>query len=282
MIQKSYDNSPSLYLIPTPVGNMEDITLRTIKILKSVDLLLCEDTRVTAELLHKLDIKKKLIHCDDHNENIIKEKVLEMLQEGLNIGLVTDRGTPIISDPGYRVVEYVSKLGYNVISLPGATAFVPALTASGINPSSFLFYGFLSNKESHREKELESLKNLKHTIIFYEAPHRITSMLKSLLKVFGNRRIALCREISKKYEEIIRANIDEVIAISESLKGEMVIVVEGNLQVEDFSSITILEHVNLYLEDGMSEKDAIKKVAVERKVPKSLVYKEYHISKEEE
>lgn len=279
MRQKSYDDSPSLYLIPTPVGNMEDITLRAINILKMVDVILCEDTRVTSELLSKLEIKKKLIHCDDHNEDIVKEKALEYLKDGLNIGLVTDRGTPIISDPGYRVVEYVSSLGFNVISLPGATAFVPALTASGINPSSFLFYGFLSSKESKRVKELESLKNLKFTLIFYEAPHRITDMLKTLLEVFGDRRIALCREISKKYEEIIRGKISEVLDITDSLRGEMVVVVEGNLNDEDYSEISILEHIDIYLEDGMSEKDAIKKVAVERKIPKSVVYKEYHIKK---
>lgn len=279
MRQKSYDNSPSLYLIPTPVGNMEDITLRSINTLKMVDFLLCEDTRVTQELLHKLDIKKKLIHSDDHNEDSLKEMVLSKLQEGLNIGLVTDRGTPIISDPGYKIVEFVSKNGFNVISLPGPTAFVPALTMSGLNPAPFLFYGFLNSKESKREKELESLRKLPYTIIFYEAPHRISDMLKSLLKVFGDRRIALCREISKKYEEAIRGTIEEVLEIVDTLKGEMVVVVEGNLEQEDFSSMTIIEHIHLYLEDGMTEKEAIKKVAVERDIPKSVVYKEYHIGK---
>ena len=277
MRQKSYDDSPSLYLIPTPVGNMEDITLRAINTLKKVDFLLCEDTRITAELLNKLDIKKKLVHSDDHNEDSLKEMVLSKLQDGLNIGLVTDRGTPIISDPGYKIVEYVTKNGFNVISLPGPTAFVPALTMSGINPAPFLFYGFLNSKESKRIKELESLKKLPYTIILYEAPHRITDMLKSLLTVFGNRQIALCREISKKYEEAIRGTIEEVLTISDTLKGEMVIVVEGNLDTEDYSSLTILEHINLYLEDGMSDKEAIKKVAVERGIPKTVVYKEYHI-----
>lgn len=277
MRQKSYDDSPSLYLIPTPVGNMEDITLRAINTLKKVDFLLCEDTRITAELLNKLDIKKKLVHSDDHNEDSLKEMVLSKLQDGLNIGLVTDRGTPIISDPGYKIVEYVTKNGFNVISLPGPTAFVPALTMSGINPAPFLFYGFLNSKESKRIKELESLKKLPYTIILYEAPHRITDMLKSLLAVFGNRQIALCREISKKYEEAIRGTIEEVLTISDTLKGEMVVVVEGNLNTEDYSSLTILEHINLYLEDGMSDKEAIKKVAVERGIPKSVVYKEYHI-----
>lgn len=279
MRQNSYDNSPSLYLIPTPVGNMEDITLRAIHTLKMVDFLLCEDTRVTSELLHKLNIKKKLIHSDDHNEDSLKEMVLSKLQEGNNIGLVTDRGTPIISDPGYKIVEYVTSHGFNVISLPGPTAFVPALTMSGINPAPFLFYGFLNSKDSKRKKELETLKKLPYTIILYEAPHRIQDMLTSLLEVFGNRKIALCREISKKYEEAIRGTITDVLEVVDSIKGEMVVVVEGNLEQEDYSSMTILEHISLYLEDGISEKEAIKKVAVERDIPKSVVYKEYHMEK---
>ena len=279
MRQNSYDNSPSLYLIPTPVGNMEDITLRAIHTLEMVDFLLCEDTRVTSELLHKLNIKKKLIHSDDHNEDSLKEMVLSKLQEGNNIGLVTDRGTPIISDPGYKIVEYVTSYGFNVISLPGPTAFVPALTMSGINPAPFLFYGFLNSKDSKRKKELETLKKLPYTIILYEAPHRIQDMLTSLLEVFGNRKIALCREISKKYEEAIRGTITDVLEVVDSIKGEMVVVVDGNLEQEDYSSMTILEHIRLYLEDGMSEKEAIKKVAVERDIPKSVVYKEYHMEK---
>lgn len=279
MRQNSYDNSPSLYLIPTPVGNMEDITLRAIHTLEMVDFLLCEDTRVTSELLHKLNIKKKLIHSDDHNEDSLKEMVLSKLQEGNNIGLVTDRGTPIISDPGYKIVEYVTSHGFNVISLPGPTAFVPALTMSGINPAPFLFYGFLNSKDSKRKKELETLKKLPYTIILYEAPHRIQDMLTSLFEVFGNRKIALCREISKKYEEAIRGTITDVLEVVDSIKGEMVVVVEGNLEQEDYSSMTILEHIRLYLEDGMSEKEAIKKVAAERYIPKSVVYKEYHMEK---
>lgn len=279
MRQKSYDNSPSLYLIPTPIGNMDDITLRAVNTLNMVDLLLCEDTRVTSELLHRLNIKNKLIHSDDHNEDSLKEMVLLKLQEGLNIGLVTDRGTPIISDPGYRIVEFVSKNGFNVISLPGPTAFVPALTISGIAPCPFLFYGFLNSKASKREKELESLKKLSYTIIFYEAPHRIHETLDSLLGIFGNRRIALCREISKRYEEVIRGTVEEIIEICDSLKGEMVLVVEGNQILEDFSDISILQHVQLYLDDGISEKEAIKKVALERGIPKSVVYKDYHVKK---
>lgn len=278
-IQTSYDGTSSLYLIPTPIGNMNDITNRAIGTLNMVDLILCEDTRVTAELLSKLGIKKKLIHSDDHTENNLKEKVLELLQSGKNIGLVTDRGTPIISDPGYKIVEYVSNNGFNVISLPGATAFVPALTMSAIAPSPFLFYGFLNNKSSKRKKELDSLKHLSYTIVFYEAPHRIEDTLNDLLTVFGDRKIALCREISKKFEECIRGSISEVLGHIEGIKGEIVLVVSGNLEDNDFSEMTLREHVQLYLDDGLSEKDAIKKVAFERKIQKSIVYKEYHLNK---
>lgn len=278
MIQKSYDGKNSLYLIPTPIGNMDDITKRAIDTLNMVDYILCEDTRVSGELLSKLGIKKKLIHSDDYTEDNIKEKVLRLLAEGNNIGLVTDRGTPIISDPGYRIVEYVSSNGFNVISLPGPTAFVPALTMSALAPSPFVFYGFLNNKTSKRIKELESLKYLPYTIIFYEAPHRINSTLNDLLTIFGNRKIALCREISKKFEECIRGNITEVLKIIDGIKGEIVIVVSGNSDDNDFSELTLEEHVKLYLDDGLNEKEAIKKVASERKIQKSIVYKEYHIN----
>ena len=279
MIQKSYDDTNSLYLIPTPIGNMDDITNRAINTLKMVDFVLCEDTRVTGELLSKLGIKKKLIHSDDHTEDNVKTKVLRLLEEGNNIGLVTDRGTPIISDPGYKIVEYVSSNGFNVISLPGATAFVPALTMSAISPSPFIFYGFLNSKSSKRIKELESLKYLPFTIIFYEAPHRINSTLNDLLSVFGDRKVALCREISKKFEECIRGSITDILNSIENIKGEIVLVVSGNMNDNDFSDLTLKEHVKLYLDDGLSEKEAIKKVAFERKIQKSIVYKEYHLNK---
>ena len=273
MIQKSYDGTNSLYLIPTPIGNMDDITNRAIDTLNMVDYILCEDTRVSGELLSKLGIKKKLIHSDDHTEDNIKERVLKLLQEGNNIGLVTDRGTPIISDPGYKIVEYISNNGFNVISLPGATAFVPALTMSAIAPSPFVFYGFLNNKSSKRIKELESLKHLPYTIIFYEAPHRINSTLNDLLSVFGDRKI------SKKFEECIRGNITDVLKCIDCIKGEIVLVVSGNLDDNDFSDLSLKEHVELYLDDGLSEKEAIKRVAFERKIQKSIVYKEYHLNK---
>ena len=279
MNQKSYDDSASLYLIPTPIGNLDDITVRALKTLESVDFILCEDTRETGKLLSKYDIKKKLVSCHEFNEDKIRSYVVDELRKGLNIGLVTDQGTPIISDPGYIVAKEVIKSGFNVVSLPGATAFVPALTMAGIDPSPFIFYGFLNAKESKKRKELEVLKSFKYTMIFYEAPHRLKNTLESMLAVFGDRYISISREISKIHEEVLRDRISNLIEIADSLKGEFVLVVEGNHDVVDFSHMSILEHVKLYVDDGMSEKEAIKLVAKERDVAKSIVYSEYHNSK---
>lgn len=279
MIQKSYDDTPSLYLIPTPIGNLDDITVRSLNTLKTVDVILCEDTRDTGLLLSHYEIKKKLLSCHEYNEDKMIETVVSMLKEGLNIGLVTDQGTPIISDPGFIVSRGVIEAGFNVISLPGVTAFVPALTSSGIEPSPFLFYGFLNAKSSKQKTELEALSNLNYTIIFYESVHRMKETLENMLEVLGDRKIAVCRELSKIHEEIVRDNISNIIPLVDTMKGEFVIVVEGNKEKIDFSNLNILEHVKMYVEDGMSEKDAIKLVAKERGVAKSIIYNEYHRKK---
>ena len=279
MSQKSYDDSASLYLIPTPIGNLDDITVRALKTLETVDFILCEDTRETGKLLSKYNIKKKLVSCHEFNEDKIKSNVVDELSKGMNIGLVTDQGTPIISDPGYIIAREVIRCGYYVISLPGATAFVPALTSSGISPSPFLFYGFLNAKNSKQKSELESLKNLKYTMIFYESVHRIKDTLSNMLEVFGDRNISINREISKIHEEICRGKISELIDLVDEMKGEFVIIVEGNSDVVDYSSMSIIDHVKVYVDDGMSEKEAIKLVAKERNVAKSIVYKEYHLGK---
>lgn len=278
MSQKSYDNSPSVYLIPTPIGNLDDITKRSVDTLNFVDVIFCEDTRITGSLMSKLDIKKKLISSNDHNEENTKILAIELLDEGKNIGIVTDRGTPIISDPGYKIVEEAIKKGYNVIPLPGANAFVPALIASGLSTSHFIFYGFLNAKKSKREKELELLKQIQFTIIFYEAPHRIIDMLDSIKLVLGNRNISVSRELTKLHEEIYRGTVDEVIKELScfEIKGEFVVVVEGNKQEIDFSNISIEDHINLYLEDGKDLKEAMKMVAKDRNTTKSEIYKEYH------
>lgn len=277
MSQKSYSNSKAtLYLIPTPIGNMEDITIRAINTLKIVDVVFSEDTRVTRQLLNYLEINKKLISSHNFNEANNENILLKYLNEGKNVGVVTDRGTPIISDPGYELVKIAINNNYNVVSLPGPTALIPALTVSGLNPSPFTFYGFLNNKESKQKKELESLKDLSSTLIFYEAPHRILKTLENIKTILGNRKISISREISKKFEEVYRGTIEEVIKELEDVKGELVIVVDGNHEEKSYNNLTIIEHVNLYIKEGYKTMDAIKMVAKERKVSKGEVYTEYH------
>ncbi len=279
MRQNSYDDSASLYLIPTPIGNLEDITLRALKTLETVDLILCEDTRESSKLLNHFHIRKKLVSCHEYNEEKIKDYVISELKNGKNIGLITDQGSPVVSDPGYVVSRAVIDANFNVIALPGATAFVPALTSSGLAPSPFLFYGFLQTKESKIRKELNSLKKIPYTMIFYEAPHRLQKTLECMLDVFGDRNMSIHREISKLHEEICRGTIRELIPIASELKGEFVLIVEGNYEKVDYSDLSIFDHVRLYLEDDISEKEAIKLVAKERDIAKSIVYKEYHSKK---
>ena len=268
-------DKPSLYLIPTPIGNLDDITIRGLKTLELVDVILCEDTRETSKLLSKYNIKNKLVSCHEFNEDKMKDKVLGYLNAGLNVGLVTDQGTPLISDPGYRIALYISSHNYNIVSLPGATAFVPALTISALAPQPFTFYGFLNAKKNKQIKELGSLKNHPYTLIFYEAPHRLIDTLNNIKEVFGDRKICVVREISKKYEQAIRGKISEVLKTDFPIKGEFVIVVEGAVLDFDFNSMSIVEHVDFYINDGNTKNEAIKLVAKERGIPKSIVYKEY-------
>lgn len=276
MSQISYNNTPTLYLIPTPIGNLDDITLRAIKVLNEVEIIFSEDTRVTSLLLNHLNIKKKLISSHEYNEQNNKEKLLEYLKKGYSVGVVSDRGTPVISDPGYFLAETAIKNNYNVVSLPGATALIPALTSSGIEPMPFLFYGFLNSKDSKRKKELENLKNNKYTMIFYEAPHRINKTLDDMLEIFDNRQISISREITKKFEEVYRGTISEVKEETKEIKGEIVIVVSGNKEEIKFDDISIIEHVNMYIKNGMNSKEAIKKTAEDRNMKKSDIYNEYH------
>lgn len=276
MSQKSYDNTPSLYLIPTPIGNMEDITFRAINLLKECDIIFSEDTRETLKLLKHFDIQKKLISYHKFNEDIVQNKIIEELESGNNVALVSDRGTPAISDPGYVAAFNAIEKGYNVIGLPGATAFVPALVMSGINPNKFLFYGFLDSKKSQKKKELESLKTNKFTMIFYESPYRIKETLILIKEIMEDRKISVSREISKKYEEIYRGTPDDILKELLEPKGEFVIIVEGNKEKEDYSKIDVVDHIKLFIDDGMTEKDAIKKVAKLHSLEKNIVYMKYH------
>lgn len=275
MWQKSYDDSPTLYLVPTPIGNLEDITYRAINVLKEVSVIFSEDTRQTAILLNHYNIKNKLICLEEHNENVVKEKVLEYLKEAKSVAIVTDRGTPIISDPGYKTVKFISEQGYNVVSLPGPTAFVPALTSSGIAPQPFLFYGFLNNKDSKRRKELKELEKVSYSIIFYEAPHRIIKTLEDIYNIFGNRQISISREISKKFESVYRGTLEDIINNFENVKGEFVIVVEGNNNIET-EDVDVISLINDYVDKGISVSDAIKKVSKDTDINKNEVYRIYH------
>ena len=282
MWQNSYDGQASLYLVPTPIGNLDDITLRAIKIFEEVEVIFSEDTRVTLVLLNHLCIKKELISLHEHNEDIMKEKVLNFLKNGKSVALVTDRGTPIISDPGYKTVKFVAENKFNVIALPGASAFIPALIVSGICPQPFLFYGFLDSKKGKKIKELNELKLKKETLIFYEAPHRITETLSLILEIFGDRFVSVSREISKKFESVYRGKISELLNNLTNIKGEFVIIVsgyDGNLFMNDLS---VIDSVNLYIDNGLSVNEAIKIVAKEKNIPKSDVYREYHIGGRDE
>ena len=277
MWQKNYDGSPVLYLVPTPIGNMEDMTFRAINVLKSVSIIFSEDTRVTKNLLNYFEINNKLIALHDHNEDSVKDRVLEYLNEGKSVAIVTDRGTPIISDPGYKTVKYVSDVGFRVVGLPGACAFVPALIMSGLAPQPFTFYGFLDSKVEKKRKELEKLKFIENVIIFYEAPHRIKKTMEMILDVFGDRNVSLSREISKKYESVYRGNISRLLPTLDEIKGEFVVIVDGfKNEIIENEDLTVIEQVNFYIENGMKTMDAIKVVAKERGMKKNDVYAEYH------
>lgn len=279
MVQKSYDNSPTVYLIPTPIGNMEDITLRAINVLKKVEVLFTEDTRVTGILLNNLGIKKKLISNHKYNEETNFEKILTYLKNGYDVGIVTDRGTPIISDPGYGLAKFVIDNNFNLVCLPGATALIPALAVSGLPADKFLFYGFLDSRQSKRRKELENIKMIKETIIFYESPHRIKETLTDMGNILGNRKISISREISKIYEEIYRGNIWEINNELINIKGEFVIVVLGNNEETIINKNKYLNEIDNLVKDGIKINDAIKKISKKYNLNKSDVYKEYHENK---
>lgn len=278
--QKSFENDKStLYLVATPIGNLEEMTYRSVRILSEVDFIAAEDTRNTIKILNHFGIKKKLISHHEHNIEVSSKKIVELLQEGHSIALVSDAGYPAISDPGYELVLKVIDAGFNVVPISGANACLDALIVSGISPQPFIFYGFLNHSDKIKKKELESLKKYKETLVFYESPHRIKKTLTLLLEYFGNRPIALCRELTKKHEEIIRGNVQEILDIVDTIKGEMVLVVEGSKEEDEVVEfeLPLKEQVELYIEEGMTSKEAIKKVAKERNLPKNEVYAAYHI-----
>lgn len=219
-----------IYLVPTPIGNMGDITRRALEVLAEVDIVACEDTRHSGNLLKKLDLKKKLISYHDFNEAARAQQLIANILEGASVAVITDGGSPGISDPAYRIVRTAIDKGVDIVPLPGATAIIPALTASGLPTDRFFFEGFLPPKTVARKKRLERLKELEHTIVFYESPHRIEKTLRDILEVLGEREACLAREISKKFEEFMRGSIGELVEKvgNKTVKGEIVIVVAGS------------------------------------------------------
>ena len=219
-----------LYLIATPIGNLGDISARALEVLEQVDLVACEDTRTSGRLLKHFDLKKKLISYHDFNESSRAGQLLELLKQGQSVGVITDAGSPGISDPAYRVVRTALENNIEIIALPGPTALIPALTASGLPTDRFFFEGFLPPKSGGRARRLESVKDFEHTLVFYESPHRIQKSLQAMLEILGDRPACLAREISKKFEEFIRGNLSDILeqVTERKIKGEIVIIVAGN------------------------------------------------------
>lgn len=275
MIQKSYEESEygKLYLVPTPIGNLDDITKRGINTLEMCDLVYAEDTRETLKLLKTLNISKRVESCHKYTEMTHKDKIINLLKTGKNIAYVTDRGTPLISDPGNVIVDYAIQEGITVISLPGANALLPAINMSGLSNRRFLFYGFLESKKNLAKKELIDLKEIKHTIIFYESPHRLKATLELMLEVLGNRKIAIVREISKMYEEVTRKYLKDAIDDCDRIKGEIVLVVDGCTETEDTNNYE--ELINNLIKKGYSKRDAIKEIAERYNVSKNKLYNEF-------
>lgn len=272
-----------LFVVGTPIGNLGDITYRAVETLNSVDIILAEDTRNTLKLLTHFNIKKSLISYEKHTEQKKISQIVKLLDEGKDIALVSDAGMPIISDPGQNLVSYLRDNDYNVIIIPGVTALITAIVGSGFDSSKFTFEGFLSVSKKQRKKHLEDIKNEKRTMIFYEAPHKILYTLKDLLEALGDRKICICRELTKIYEEYKITTIKQAIEYIDKngIKGEIVLIVEGKNKetIEEDLQKKILSIPNAtlvkeYINSGMDKKDAIKAVAKEKGIPKNEVYKD--------
>lgn len=273
-----------LYLCATPIGNLGDVSSRCLEIFNEVDLIAAEDTRRTIQLLNHFEISKPLTSYHEHNKHEKGGYIISLLKSGKNVALVSDAGTPAISDPGEDLVKLCIENEIDVTSIPGPVAGINALILSGLDTKRFAFEGFLSVNKRHRKEHLESVKNDTHTLIFYEAPHKLKNTLADMQKVFGGgRKIALVRELTKIHEEVKRCTIDEAIEfyVENNPRGEYVLIIDGADKkiTEDESAwdgISIKEHVDKYIAEGMTSKDAIKKTALDRNLPKRDVYNEYH------
>ena len=267
-----------LFLVATPIGNLEDITFRAINTLKEVDLIAAEDTRHTLKLLNHYEIKKPLISYHRHNEEIKVDTLIEKLEEGQNIALVSDAGTPVICDPGEEIVKEAIKKEIEIIPIPGACALVNALISSGLNTKEFSFYGFLSLNKKLRKERLEEIKKENKTIILYEATHKLMSTLKDLEKILENRKIVIARELTKIHEEFLRGTVTEILEKYKDPKGEHIIIIEGNSIKEEteeeknIKEMSIEEHYKYYEKQGLSKNEIIKKIAKDKGVTKNEIY----------
>ena len=272
--------SGKLYICPTPIGNLEDMTYRTIRILNEVDLIAAEDTRHSLKLLNHFEISKPLTSYHEHNKDSKGGYLINKLLDGENIALISDAGMPGISDPGEEIIKEAIENNIEIEVLPGATASITALVGSGLNTAKFAFEGFLDRDKKTRRAQLEEVKEESRTLIFYESPHRLKDTLKDMLKILGNRKIALNRELTKKYQEVIREDIETAINIfdEKEVKGEFVLIVEGftgEKTVENtYDDLNEREYVLKLIEEGMTKKDAIKAVCKDRKLKKDVVYKQ--------
>lgn len=276
----------TLYLVPTPIGNLGDMTFRSVDVLKQVDLIAAEDTRNTQKLLNHFEIETPQISFHEHNTQERIPQLIGKLQAGVNLAQVSDAGMPSISDPGHELVVACIEANIPVVPLPGANAGLTALIASGLDPQPFYFYGFLDRKPKLQVTELETLKNRSESQIFYEAPHRLAKTLQHLVDVFGgDRQASLCRELTKKHEQFIRGSLAELLEWakqSDQVRGEFVMIVSGNPEGDeeneepDYSGLSIEEHVDHLIETGLRPNDAIKQVAHLRQLKKQEVYQIYH------
>ena len=269
-----------LYVVATPIGNLDDITLRAINTLKQVDIIIAEDTRHSLKLLNHLEITKPLISYHRHNEEEKADMILNKIEEGKNIALISDAGTPVISDPGEFIVKKALERKIEVVPIPGACAIITALMAAGVGTRNFTFYGFLSLNKKIRNKELKQIENNRNTIILYEAPHKILNTLKDLEDYVGDREIVLARELTKIHEEFIKGTIKEIQEKITSPKGEYVIIIDEKNSIDDdaeneLNKLSLEEHFKCYEKMGLEKKDIIKKIAKDRNVPKNEIYKNF-------
>lgn len=273
--QKTFQNdTPKLYLVATPIGNLEDITFRAINTLKMVDIIYCEDTRTSLKLLNHYDISAPLHSYHLFNENEISNKIINNINEGKNVAIISDAGMPVISDPGWVAVNEAIKNDVEVVIVPGVSAGITALVGSGLNSYQYYFAGFFNSKKAKREKELEKLVKKEETIVFYESPHRIEETLRIIDKLYKDRQIVIARELTKKHEEYLRGTAKEMLEVVETIKGELVVLISGNKEKEDkdLSSLSIEEHYQYYIDLGYDSKAALKEVAVDKNISKKDVY----------